>query len=57
MLFEISDSLPLRLVQEYLDIIELYKEKGYIMDQLMEYEVEMGTAGEFYEPDYNTHRR
>lgn len=46
-----------RLVQEYLDIIEIYKEKGYIMDRLMEYEVEMETAGEFYEPDYNTHRR
>ena len=46
-----------RLVQEYLDIIEMYKEKGYIMDRLMEYEVEMETAVEFYEPYYNTHQR
>jgi len=46
-----------RLVQEYLDIIETYKEKGYIMDRLMEYEVKMETAEEFYEPYYNTHRR
>ena len=46
-----------RLVQEYLDIIENYKEKGYIMDRLMEYEVEMETAEEFYEPYYNTHKR
>ena len=46
-----------RLVQEYLDIIEMYKERGYILDRLMEYEVEMETAEEFYEPYYNTHRR
>ena len=46
-----------RLVQEYLDIIGEYKEKGYIMDKLMEYEVEMETAEEFYEPYYNTHKR
>ena len=46
-----------RLVQEYLDIIEMYKEKGYIMERLMEYEVKMETAEEFYEPYYNTHRR
>ena len=46
-----------RLVQEYLDIIEMYKEKGYIMDRLMEYEVKMETAVEFYEPCYNTHQR
>ena len=46
-----------RLVQEYLDIIEMYKEKGYIMDRLLEYEVEMETAEEFYEPYYNTHKR
>lgn len=46
-----------KLVQEYLDIIEAYKEKGYIMDRLMEYEVKMETAEEFYEPYYNTHRR
>ena len=46
-----------RLVREYLDIIEMYKERGYILDRLMEYEVEMETAEEFYEPYYNTHRR
>jgi len=46
-----------RLVREYIDIIEMYKERGYIMDRLMEYEVEMETAEEFYEPYYNTHRR
>ena len=46
-----------RLVQEYLDIIEMYKEKGYILDRMMEYEVEMETAEEFYEPYYNTHKR
>jgi hypothetical protein len=46
-----------RLVQEYLNIIEVYKEQGYIMDRLMEYEVQMETAEEFYEPYYNTHRR
>ena len=46
-----------RLVQEYLDIIDKYKEKGYIMDTLLEYEIEMETAEEFYEPYYNTHRR
>jgi hypothetical protein len=46
-----------RLVREYLDIIEDYREKGYIMDRLMEYEVKMETAEEFYEPYYNTHRR
>ena len=45
------------LVKEYLDIIGEYKEKGYIMDKLMEYEVEMETAEEFYEPYYNTHKR
>ena len=42
---------------EYLDIIDKYKEKGYIMDRLLEYEVEMETAEEFYEPYYNTHRK
>lgn len=46
-----------RLVKEYIDIIEMYKERGYIMDRLMEYEVEMETAEEFYEPYYNTHKR
>lgn len=46
-----------RLVQEYIDIIELYKEKGYIMDRMMEFEVKMETAEEFYEPYYNTRRR
>jgi len=46
-----------RLVREYIDIIEDYKEKGYIMDRLMEYEVEMETAEEIYEPYYNTHQR
>lgn len=46
-----------RLVQEYLDIIETYKEKGYIMERLMEFEVAMETAEEFYEPYYSIHRR
>ena len=46
-----------RLVQEYLDIIGMYKEKGYIMERLMEFEVEMETAEEFYEPYYSIHRR
>ena len=46
-----------RLVQEYLDIIAIYKDKGYIMDRLLEYEVEMETAEEFYEPYYSTHRK
>jgi len=46
-----------RLVQEYLDIIEAYKDKGYIMDQLLEYEVAMETAEEFYEPYYSIHRK
>jgi len=46
-----------RLVQEYLDIIGMYREKGYIIERLLEYEVEMETAEEFYEPYYNTHKR
>ncbi len=46
-----------RLVQEYLDIIAMYKDKGYIMDRLLEYAVGMENAEEFYEPYYNTHRK
>ena len=44
-------------MQEYLDIIDKYKEKGYIMDRLLGYEVEMETAEESIEPYYNTHQK
>ncbi len=32
------------LVQEYLDIIEFYKERSYILDNLLNYEVKIETA-------------
>lgn len=46
-----------RLVNEYINIIAEYEEKGYILDKLMEFEVETETAQELYDPYYNTHRR
>ena len=32
------------LVQEYLDIIEFYKDKGYILDKLENFEVNVETV-------------
>lgn len=41
------------LVNEYMAIVDEYKDKGYIIDRLMDFEVEQQTAGEIYEPYYN----
>ena len=41
-----------RLVNQYVEIIDEYKSQGYILQDLMELEVEMETAVEFYEPYY-----
>jgi len=41
-----------RLVKEYLEIIDEYKSQNYILDKLMDFEVNMETAVEHYEPYY-----
>ncbi len=46
-----------KLVGEYLTIVDEYKDKGYILEQLLNYEIEEETAEEYYEPYYNTHLR
>lgn len=43
----------IRLVKEYMKIIDEYKSCNYILDNLMNFEVKMETAGEYYEPHYN----
>ena len=42
-----------RLVSEYMAIVNEYKDNGYIIDKLMDFEVNQLTAGEIYEPYYN----
>lgn len=46
-----------RLVNEYMAIVEEYKDRGYIIDRLMNFEVNQETAGEIYEPYYNPYRK
>ena len=42
----------IRLVNQYVEIIDEYKSQGYILQDLMELEAEMETVVEFYEPYY-----
>lgn len=42
-----------RLVNEYMAIVNDYKDRGYILDSLMNFEVNQKNAGEIYEPYYN----
>ena len=42
-----------RLVKEYMAMVNEYKDKGYIIDKLMNFEVNQQTAGEIYELYYN----
>jgi len=43
-----------RLVKEYISIINDYKNKGYILDTILQYEIKMETASQFYEPSYQS---
>ena len=46
-----------KLVREYLIIVDEYKDKGYILERLLNYEIEEEAAEEYYEPYYNAHLR
>lgn len=41
-----------KLLEEYMEIIDEYKSRNYILENIMKFEVNMETAGEQYEPYY-----